>query len=72
MSSTSPFDCILCRLVHDTGHVSPTLLYGPGKYCVDDMLVAHNKSHGGREDNDQGAILQYAYICVDQSVRMLS
>ena len=50
------------RLVSETGHTTDRYIYGPDKYCVDDLIIAHN------ETQQQDEILEFGYICVDTNV----
>ena len=57
------------KLVHggggEDGFESPTVIYPPGKYCVDDMIVLHNATGNMAEEEDN---LEFAYICVSNRV----
>ncbi len=49
------------RLVHDKDDTSSRkMLYPPGKYCVDDMVI--------REENNKTSVVEFAFICVDNRV----
>jgi hypothetical protein len=64
------------RLVHESGHTSVRVLYPPGKYCVDDMVVVHNSSnaHGHDEEEvEEGkSVVEFAFICVNNKVGIMT
>jgi hypothetical protein len=54
--------------------VSPTVVYGPDKYCVDDMIVVHNDTGELKEGTEEGEgpeLVEFAFICVNNKVRRL-
>ncbi len=57
------------RLVHDDGTQSRLYLYEPGKYCMDQLVVAHNSSGVSQDDN----VVEFAYLCLrpDNSISTL-
>ncbi len=52
------------RVVHGEGLASRQVIYAPGKYCVDDMILTHNLTL------EQGDVFSFAYICVNNQVMM--
>ena len=68
------------QLVHNENMASKRVLYPPGRYCVDDLIITHNFTLGdegsGEDDfsasNAQDEVLEFAYICVDQSIDVQS